>query len=103
MQDIWQLIRTRRSIRRFDSRPVPAAMVRQMLEAAVWAPSAHNRQPWRFVIIENEATRQRLVMTMNDRLRHDLAADGVSPELIERDAGRSAARLLGAPLIILLA
>ena len=103
MQDIWQLIRTRRSIRRYDSRPVPAGIVRQMLEAAVWAPSAHNRQPWRFVIIENEATRQRLVTAMNDRLRHDLAADGVSPELIERDAGRSAARLLGAPLLILLA
>jgi F420 biosynthesis protein FbiB-like protein len=77
-------------------------MIEQLLEAAVWAPSAHNRQPWRFVVIDGQAMKLRLATAMGRRLRADLAADGLTPEAIERDAGRSYARLTGAPLLILL-
>ncbi len=72
------------------------------MEAAIWAPSAHNRQPWRFVVMSGEATKQRLAAAMGERLRADLAADGAPSDLIERDAGRSHARLIGAPLLIVL-
>jgi F420 biosynthesis protein FbiB-like protein len=101
MSDLLELIRTRRSIRRYEARPVPQSVVDQLLEAAVWAPSAHNRQPWRFVVIDGGAKR-RLATAMGERLRRDLAADGLDPALIERDAGRSYARVTGAPLLILL-
>ncbi len=77
-------------------------MVERLLSAAVWAPSAHNRQPWRFVVMEGAATRQRLAAAMNASLRRDLAADRLPAEAIERDAGRAYARIAGAPLLILL-
>jgi len=101
MHNLLDLIRTRRSIRRYTHDAVPADVVEQLLAAATWAPSAHNRQPWRFVVIADGQTRHRLAAAMGDQLRRDLAADGRSPEFIERDAGRSFARLTGAPLLIL--
>jgi nitroreductase len=56
--EVLEAIRTRRSIRKFQNRPVPGELVRQMLEAAMFAPSARNAQPWQFVVIED---RQMLV------------------------------------------
>ena len=102
MHDFFDLVRSRRSIRRYDPRPVPADLIDRLMEAAIWAPSAHNRQPWRFVVMSGEATKQRLAAAMGERLRADLAADGAPSDLIERDAGRSHARLIGAPLLIVL-
>lgn len=51
--DLLELIKSRRSIRSFSPTPVAKEMVRALLEAAMSAPSAHNRQPWHFVVIEN--------------------------------------------------
>lgn len=45
---------TRRSIRRFLRREVSAELINQMLEAAIQAPSAKNRQPWRFIVFGGE-------------------------------------------------
>ncbi len=45
---------TRRSIRRFLKREVPAELINKMLEAAIQAPSAKNRQPWRFIVFGGE-------------------------------------------------
>jgi nitroreductase len=47
-------IAARRSIRKFQPTPVPGEMVETVLRAATLAPSAKNRQPWRFVILEGE-------------------------------------------------
>lgn len=47
---------TRRSVRQFEDKPVPDEMVRQILEAAMMAPSALNSQPWQFVVV-NERER----------------------------------------------
>lgn len=102
MHEFLELIHSRRSIRRYEARPVPADLVEQILTAAIRAPSAHNRQPWRFVVVEDGVVKRRLAAAMGERLREDLAADGLSPELIERDAGRSYSRISNAPLIILL-
>jgi len=101
MLELLELIRTRRSIRRYEARPVPPALVDQLLAAAIWAPSAHNRQPWRFVVIDGDATKQRLAAAMGARLRQDLTADGAPPEVIARDADRSYTRITGAPLLLL--
>jgi nitroreductase len=47
-------IARRRSVRRFDSRDVDDGLIRALLEAANSAPSAHNQQSWRFVIVRGE-------------------------------------------------
>lgn len=96
------LIRQRRSIRHFTVDAIPRAVVESVLTAATWAPSAHNRQPWRFVVIETPAARERLAWAMGDRLRRDLAADGAAEEVIERDAQRSYTQIVSAPLVVVL-
>ena len=81
---------------------MPGEYIAQLLEAAVWAPSAHNRQPWRFVVIRQAATKTRLARAMGARLRRDLAADGLPQALIDADVGRSYRRITEAPLLLLL-
>ncbi len=52
---IEELLRSRRSVRRFKPDPVPPALVERLLDLAVTAPSASNKQPWRFVVVERRA------------------------------------------------
>ena len=58
--DVMEAIRTRRSIRSYDSRPIPDDVMERMLDALRLAPSACNRQPWQFVIVTDEGVRQQL-------------------------------------------
>ncbi len=53
--DVLEAIHTRRSIRKYENRPVPPDAVRQLLAAAMTAPSARNGQPWQFVVIDDRA------------------------------------------------
>ena len=99
--NLFDIIRTRRSIRSYQSRAIPHETLIRLLEAASWAPSAHNRQPWRFVVLTDEADRRRLAKAMADRLRSDLQADGVPTAVIDADVNRSIARLTGAASLIL--
>jgi F420 biosynthesis protein FbiB-like protein len=99
--DVLSLIRARRSIRHFQSRPVDPSLIDNLLEAAVWAPSAHNRQPWRFVVIVDEAQRRLLADRMAERLASDLRADGLGEKAITADTSRSRARIGSAPILFL--
>lgn len=72
----------------------------RVLEAACWAPSAHNRQPWRFVVLTHLKDKQRLAHAMSERLAADLRADGLDEASIARDTGRSKERLGSAPVLI---
>jgi len=61
-----QAIADRRSIRKFDPRPVPHELVERVIAAAHQAPSAKNGQPWRFVALEGEQ-HLKLAHLMRDR------------------------------------
>ncbi len=51
--EIHELIQGRWSSRNYDpDRPIPAEMVNRLLEAARWAPSSRNRQPWRYIVFD---------------------------------------------------
>lgn len=52
--NILELIRTRRSIRKFKSKDVDKGVIDQILEAGRWAPSGLNNQPWKFMVSEGE-------------------------------------------------
>lgn len=93
---------SRRSIRRYLPDPVSPELVEQLLTAATWAPSAHNRQPWRFAVMMSDDVKERLAAAMGAKLRADLTADHMPPEVIEKDVGRSYQRITSAPLLILL-
>lgn len=51
--DALEAIFTRRSIRKFQDRPVPEEIIGRLLAAAMQAPSARNQQPWQFVVIDD--------------------------------------------------
>lgn len=55
---VHELISKRWSPRAFDPRPVPAQTLRSLLEAARWAPSSFNEQPWRFLLARRENTEE---------------------------------------------
>ena len=102
MNEIIKSLLNRRSIRRYRPDPVPQEFIEQLLTAASWAPSAHNRQPWRFAVITRPQVRHNLAAAMGQQLRVDLRADNAPPELIEKDANRSYQRITQSPLLILL-
>ncbi len=58
--DIFEAIRNRRSVRRYRKDPVEDEKIMKCLEAARWAPSASNRQPWHFVVVRDDKTRKKL-------------------------------------------
>ena len=87
------LVRNRRSIRRYTSDALPRELLEELLDAAIWAPSAHNRQPWRFAVLRTAKPKRILAQAMGDRLRSDRLADGDAPEIVERDVSRSYSRI----------
>ncbi|MEM1520160.1 MAG: nitroreductase family protein [Candidatus Korarchaeum sp.] len=50
---VFEVIKTRRSIRDFDFREIPDKYLRVILEAGIWAPSGSNLQPWEFVLVKD--------------------------------------------------
>jgi nitroreductase len=63
MEDVMQFLASRRSIRRYVNKPVPEKLVRQLLEAGRMAPSRGNAQPWRFVVVTDQAIKDELYET----------------------------------------
>jgi nitroreductase len=55
--DVWEVLATARTIRRFSTRPVDDATLRRCLEAATWAPSGANAQAWKFVVLASPEQR----------------------------------------------
>ena len=51
--DIFECIKTRRSIRIFTDEPVPDETIEKIVEAGIWAPSGLNNQPWKFAVIRD--------------------------------------------------
>ncbi len=92
-------LRGRRSVRNFRQEPVPREVLEKVLEAAIWAPSATNLQPWRFVVLQG-ARKGELV----ELLRRFVAGlqPGLNPVLWVHRAGlaRCAAIIEGAPVAI---
>lgn len=69
-QKVFEVMATSRAVRRFRDEPVPDEVLRQLVEAATWAPSPQNRQPWEFVVL-------------NDPAALAVAADAIGPRAEE--------------------
>ena len=100
--DLHHFLRTRRSIRRFRSDPVPASVIERILETATYAPSAHNLQPWRFAIVQTSTAKARLGQALTEKMRIDMTAEGVLQADIDKRVKISLRRIEEAPVIILL-
>ncbi|MFQ5943442.1 MAG: nitroreductase family protein [Anaerolineales bacterium] len=95
------LANSRMSVRQFSDTPLELELVDRLLSTACQAPSAHNRQPWRFAVLSDFEVRDNLARAMGEKLRSDRTADGDDPQDIERDVERSWNRITGAPVAIL--
>ncbi len=87
LPDFGQLVQGRRSIRRYQARPIDPRLLETLLEAAIWAPSAHNRQPWRFCVVTSDAAKQALSAQMAEHWRADLGGDGADPRFYRAAGG----------------
>lgn len=100
--NLRDFLRSRRSIRRFKADPVPDSVIEDLLATATFAPSAHNRQPWRFAVVKDPAARQRLGAALTSKMRADMQAEGAPESEIETRVSRSLRRIDEAPALIVL-
>ena len=100
-EELAGLVRGRRSVRAFDTRPVPRTIVEEAIAAAGWAPSPHGRQPWRFVVVESSQRRNALADAMAETWRAQLQLDGQDRAIVEARLEKSRDRLQRAPVLII--
>ena len=75
--ELTKLIKTRRSIRSFQDRPVPEALLVQAIETATWAPNGGNAQNWRFFIILDK----KVITSISDAIQTDMKIMMSWPEM----------------------
>jgi F420 biosynthesis protein FbiB-like protein len=103
LRAIADLIASRRSVRRYAVDPPPLDLVDALLRCAADAPSAHNRQPWRFAVLRAAQSKETLARAMGERLRTDRMRDGDPADDIEKDVRRSFQRITDAPVVLVVA
>jgi len=64
--DILKIIKARKTTRKYINKPVSRKIIDKIIEAGRWAPSAHNLQPWHFVIIINKQIITELVILLKN-------------------------------------
>ena len=99
MPDLLDAIRQRRSIRKYLPTKVPKELVEEVLVGAGWAPSAHNAQPWRFIVLADAGVKRELALAMADVWAADMAHDSVTID--EQKRAAKVERFANAPVLIL--
>ncbi len=66
INEFLEFAKKRRSIRSFKPDPVPDEYIEKMLEAARWAPSAINAQPWEFIVVKDRGTRNKITKIIEE-------------------------------------
>lgn len=100
MSTTRDLIRKRQSIRKYHSQPVPNKLILEAMEAANWAPSAHNAQPWRLILVSDIAVKQILAKAMADAWINDLSQKATIGDNHQRRVSFSIKRFSTAPIVI---
>lgn len=94
---VLSAIRARRSIRKFQAKPVPPGLVEELLRAASFSPSAMNSQQWRFTVITSPAK----IRELSDAVKRLTPREGLHPRFAARFESREDTLFYNAPLLIL--
>src|SRR4030067_3244381 len=101
MSSVIENIKQRRSIRKYSSTRVPREILNEILEAAQWAPSAHNAQPCRFIILTQKKSKKNLAIARAKARTEDLSRDNVPLNLVQRITKASVQRFTSAPVLVI--
>lgn len=101
MRDFCAFVSKRRSIRQYSNQPVSRESVKRIIHAGTWAPSAHDAQPWRFIVLETPVAKRKLAEAMAASYRRDLEQEGCKPQEVEKIAAASIDRFTNAPVLVL--
>ena len=99
--NLINIIQTRRSIRKFLDLSVPENLIKKILQSSLFAPSAHNSQPWRFIIILDNKLKSKLAISMAKKWDKDLKRKDISVKKREKLLNESIERFTQAPVIII--
>lgn len=91
--ELDKCITGRRSVRKYQDKPIPNEVVDKILNAGVWAPSAMNGQPWRFVVIQDRKT----INKLSDRIKQIASTLPIPPKLSK---SKEDVVFYGAPLAV---
>ena len=85
--ELYDTIMTRRSVRAYQDRPVPEEVLQRILEAARWAPSGNNQQPWKLVVVQEAQKRHDLAVAAHEQMFVGeapivIAAVGLEPDRV---------------------
>jgi nitroreductase len=89
--DVFETIKTRRSVRHYKPDPIDDKTVQTVLESAHWAPSWSNNQCWRFIVVRDPQTKGKIADTLTKIM--------IDTEMVENAAGAS---IKQAPVLIVL-
>lgn len=88
-------ILTRRSIRKFESKPITGEQLEQILQAGIHAPSGKNEQTWRFFVMRSEAHKEELKQVIGEAMDRPgytfFGADTLILVTVDREAGNGIA------------
>lgn len=98
---VMECIRARRSVRRFHREPPQPTEIRTLLNAARWAPSNHNRQAWRFIVVQDSSVISRICSTVEKRLEALLSATGHVLGDYGRQVRENSTLFVNAPVVII--
>ena len=92
----------RRSIRKFQERLVEKSLIEAVIQAAIKAPSAKNRQPWRFIVVESTEERQKMYQAMAAGIERECTGKALLPNSGRHitDAKHSLEIMKQAPVVI---
>ena len=60
MMQFTEMLKYRRSIRKFQNKSVPVETIQEMIKESTFAPNAGNEQPWKFIIVDNRGMLERM-------------------------------------------
>jgi nitroreductase len=84
--DIFELIKTRRSIRKFTDEPVSDELIAKIIEAGTWAPSGLNNQPWKFAVVRDNELKTK-ISTLTRYSKIILNANVLIPVFLDNSLG----------------
>lgn len=100
--DFHTFLCSRRSIRRFKQDSISSDIIQRILDTAIYSPSAHNMQPWYFVVLTTDEVKLHLMEAITAKYGKDMAKDGIPEANIQSYLKKSIRRVTKVPVVLVL-